>query len=841
MHLAAVVVLTGLVFEDGNGDGKPNPGEPGVGNAVVALDVTHFTTTDARGEFRFDLPTAPKVIAWVRVPDGFVPGPVWAPTDGVDHVDLALHRLPAPHRGPLTFVVAADTHIAGVQPFGFDLADAVDAATALDPRPAFFTILGDITQGNKDAQFDLVDGALAGLDVPYIPVPGNHDWYDGGATWFRRYGPDNYSFDIDQVHFVVWNLAMTEEDIQHYLGAELAHVAPGMTIVALTHAPPSPAVIDLLRRLGVDYLLTGHTHSNRVVDHDGLLELATEPLLMGGLDFTPAGYRVITLDRGALGATHHATVEAPLLEVIAPAPTRCVPKAGGALIVAAELDAGTPTVTARLDCGTPIALGFAGGWDWRVDLPALLPGSHTVTVTAHAPSGAHALRTRAFEVCAPDPLPRAGADWPQLGTSAAHTGAITHELAPPLVPRWTATAGGHVLEAAPAIAQGRVYVATTDLANGNAGGVTAFDLATGAVRWRAATPLPVRGGPSVIGDLVTLAQIDGTVLALDAATGEVRWRHELGVGVEARGATTFGPPTIDGGDVLAGNQRRLAAISDGAALWSIDPLEDHEDFPSLAALATSGGIVVGAFDRGLGGLRAWERATGAELWRFDRERATGVNASPVIAGDTVYVVNSATTVFALDLATGEERWSTQLDPTGFDWGNATVGTPALANGVLVVPTLYRDVVGLEPTSGRELWRFAARPGPLRVTHYRGAREAGFAASPAITGDVVWVADTSGRLTALDLHTGAALWHTDLGAPVLGGLAVSGDWLVVATFDGSVRALTHRLRERATLAARSCDAAPRTTGCCDARGHAGSPLLVAIVAGVLRRRRRRATA
>src|SRR6185295_13254099 len=127
----------------------------------------------------------------------------------------------------------------------------------------------------------------------------------------------------------VWNMAMPEQQIRDYLGAELSHVAPGMSIVALTHAPPSEAVTDVLRSLGVDYVLTGHTHSNRVVDHDGVIELNTEPMLMGGLDFTPAGYRVMTIDRGALASYHRTVVEHPLLEIVSPAPGRCVSAAGG--------------------------------------------------------------------------------------------------------------------------------------------------------------------------------------------------------------------------------------------------------------------------------------------------------------------------------------------------------------------------------------------------------------------------------------------------------------------------------------------------------------------------------
>ena len=831
--------VRGLVYVDADGDGAPGAGERGVANAVVGYDVAQFVVTDAHGLFTLEVADDARGIAWVRVPDGFAPGPVWAPDTGQDgSLDLGVRPLPAPHAGPVTFVVAADTHVTAAQPFFGDLAAVVHDATALEPRPAFFTILGDVTQGNRAGEFDLVDLGLAQLEVPYAPVPGNHDWYDGGAMWRARYGPDNYSFDLGDVHFVVWNMAMSEQDIARYLGAELARVAPEMTIVALTHAPPSPAVVRVLDQLGVDYLLTGHTHSNRVVDHGGLLEITTEPLMMGGLDFTPAGYRVVTLDRGRLTSYHRAVVDRPLLEVIAPARGQCVPAADGALVAALELDASAATVTARLDCGTELGLRFAGGWSWRAELPPLAPGAHTATVTARAASGAHATRTVGFEVCAPPPAPPPGPGWPQLGGSAAHTGAVARELAPPLVARWTTSVGGHVHLGGPVIAGDRVYVAASDLGDGGSGGIVALELATGAIRWRTATPVPVRGGPAVVGEVVIATQLDGTVLGLDARDGSIRWRHELGAGLDARAAAVFAAPAVDGGELLIGNQRRLVALSPttGTAMWARDPVGASEDFVSMAAVAVDDGVAVGVFNRELGGVSGFDRDTGHRRWHLEGEHALSINASPVIADGLVYLVNGATSVLALELATGVARWHTRLDPLGFDWAIATIGTPALARGILVVPTLWRDLVALDAQSGLERWRFAGRVGPLRTTHYRGTHEAGFEASPVITGDVVWAADTSGRLTALDLHTGQALWSTELGVPVLAGLATSGAWLVVASYDGTVRALTTTPRERPVVRPARCEV-PATRGCCDARGEpTGAALLAAIVIGAWRRRR-----
>jgi uncharacterized protein (TIGR03382 family) len=838
---AAAAPMHGLVYDDLNGDGRPSTGEPGVAGAVVALGIHQFVVTDASGGFVLEVPAGAVGIAWVRVPDGFVPGPVSARVDGSQpdaEIDLGLRRLAAPHRGPITFVVAADTHISPAQPFVNDLTQAAADATALDPPPAFFTILGDITQGNLPEQFEIVDRSLAGLAAPYVPVPGNHDWYDGGATWFHHYGPDNYSFDIDTTHFVVWNMSMPEADIRSYLGAELAHVGRGMAIVALTHGPPSDAVTDVLRALGVDYVLTGHTHSNRVVDHDGVIELNTEPLLMGGLDFTPGGYRVMTIDRGVLGSYHRTVVDQPLLQILSPGLGQCVPALGGSVLAAIEYDAGDPAATARIDCATPIAMRYAGGWSWQAPLPAMAPGPHTLTIAARA---GRASSSVGFEVCDPGAAPPAGADWPQVGGAPGHTGARAQELAPPLALRWATAIGGHVLQAAPAIAHGTVYVTATDQGDGTSGGVVALDLTTGAIKWRTTTPLQVRGGPAVSGKTVAAVQLDGTVLGLDADTGAIRWHRELGLGISPGPAAIFASPAADAGDILVGNQRHLAAISaaDGDTAWSADPVPRGKDSQALAAIGIGDGMAFGVFHRDLGGVSAWDRATGTELWRVQGEIATAINASPVVAGGVVYLVNGMDEVFALDAQTGVLRWRVKLDPAGFDWGNATVGTPAIAGRVLVVPTLYRDLVALDATSGFELWRAQGTPSPVRATHYRGAREAGFQASPVITGDLVWAADTAGQLTALDLHTGAALWTTRLGTPVLAGLAVSDAWLVVASYDGAVRGFVTASAARSTPAAPAAVACEvgSSGGCCDAGGDpAGALALIVVVGAIIRRRR-----
>jgi len=733
-----------------------------VGHAVVAFGSTIFTEANAAGEFELLVADDATGMVWVRVPEGFRPEPVFAVWPSDKAIELVVHRLAHPIAQPIQFAVASDTHFGIPGTYLMGLADAIASATA--DHPALFTILGDITQGGTKDQFDNVEQALGELfGVPWIPVPGNHDWYDTGAMWAKRVGPDNYSFDFAGVHWLVWNMALDEDGIVAFLAGDLHRVK--QPVIALTHAPPSPQILAVLDQLRVHYVLTGHAHSNRVVAHHGVTEFNTEPLVMGGLDFTPAGYRTFTLAHDQLSSQHHTTVDEPVLSVMAPARTQCAPRDRAELVVAAELDAATPIVTARLDGGTPIALRWVGGWDWRAELPTLTTGAHSIEVTAETPS---TRITTSATITACDPAP--GSE---------------------LAPRWVTAVGGHVLSARPAIANGVVYVTVTDLANGNTGGVVALELATGRILWRAVTPIQVRGGVAVVGDRVVVPQIDGVVLGLDAATGTERWRYALRPETAPEAAATFASVTADGADVMIGHQRELAVLAagDGHRRWHTDPVPEGENSQSLAAVAVGDGLVVGTFNRLFGGVEAWDRATGAPLWQREATDTIGINATPVIADHTVFVVDAADEVTALELATGQVEWHAALAPDeGFEWGNATIGTPAYARGILIVPTLYRDVVALDAKTGAELWRHAGLPSPLRATHYRGARESGYESSPIIDGDRVWIADTAGELAALDLHTGAPLARIAIGAPVLAGLAKSGEWLVAASYDGTVRGL-----------------------------------------------------
>ncbi len=125
----------------------------------------------------------------------------------------------------------------------------------------------------------------------------------------------------------------------------------------------------------------------------------------------------------------------------------------------------------------------------------------------------------------------AEADWPAWRHDAQRSGATAHALPAQLVQAWSRELGRpdpafdyHFRLCAdeanePLAANGVLFVPsnTTD-------GVTAYDLGTGAERWRFITEGPVRFAPVVESGSVFFGSDDGYVYAVDAADGALKWK-----------------------------------------------------------------------------------------------------------------------------------------------------------------------------------------------------------------------------------------------------------------------------------------------------------------------------
>lgn len=172
--------------------------------------------------------------------------------------------------------------------------------------------------------------------------------------------------------------------------------------------------------------------------------------------------------------------------------------------------------------------------------------------------------------------------------------------------------------------------------------------------------------------------------------------------------------------------------------------------------------------------RALDAATGAELWAFKPD--TPAIASSVVDERSFYIGTNARRVYALDVATGQPRWSAEVLPGG-PYRAAVTGIVAHGDSLYVSlveetsPTghLKRGwIVALDRNDGRVLWRY--------VNERSG--EPHDAGRHAVAGRMLLVNDLNGgAFFGLDRFTGKEKWRRVGPADLLGA------WDVFKVVDG----------------------------------------------------------
>ena len=298
----------------------------------------------------------------------------------------------------------------------------------------------------------------------------------------------------------------------------------------------------------------------------------------------------------------------------------------------------------------------------------------------------------------------------------------------------------------PAVVDGVAY------SGGEPGDVNAFDTGDGSELWHVATGSEVSQAPVVAGDVVyVITNGVDAAFAYDAATGEELWRYDLSASHAAPAVAGGRLYTTDsGGDVVAiggsdqfpdadpvSESTAATTEPEPAPVESTAATSGDDDCPGVyftcgdgAQLPAAGrtgratlaapaspmpvlpasrsscggcrltahasrrravvaGVVYAACDDGV--LYALDAATGAERWRFEGSGLGDVTA----VGPLVYV-NDADVLRALDAATGQERWKAAVPG----------GTSAVVDdGLLVIGTGDGFLLGLDAATGAERWRF----------------------------------------------------------------------------------------------------------------------------------------
>jgi len=205
-----------------------------------------------------------------------------------------------------------------------------------------------------------------------------------------------------------------------------------------------------------------------------------------------------------------------------------------------------------------------------------------------------------------------------------------------------------------------------------------------------------------------------------------------------------------------------------------------------------------------------------EKWTFKTgttKSAGGVEGAPAIVGGVVYIASLDKFLYALDLATGKEKWKVKL--------GAMKASPSVKGDRVYVGDLDGKFHCRKIADGSAVWEFETSGEIMAGCNFHGTNvlvgshdstlycldaagkklwdmkiDGPVNGTPAVIGDVTFVAGCDSILHILDAKTGKELGSVELGGQAAATAAIMGDFAYVGTMANTVVAVDLKKKVKA---------------------------------------------
>jgi outer membrane protein assembly factor BamB len=249
-------------------------------------------------------------------------------------------------------------------------------------------------------------------------------------------------------------------------------------------------------------------------------------------------------------------------------------------------------------------------------------------------------------------------------------------------------------------------------------------------------------------------QIDQPALGLDLS---LVWSANIGQG-DTRKQRITADPVVAGGVVFTLDSAATvtATSTNGIIIWQRDltPASDRSSDASGGGLAVAGDTLF--VTTGFGALTAINVGTGESRWSQDLEAPT--SGAPTVADGIVYAVAGNAVAWAIDSQNGRVKWTQSGLPSGSD----VVGgaAPVVVGDLAVFAFPNGDVRATFKRGGIRRWETSLY-GERKGRSYATVKDV--TSDPVVHDGRIYLATQSGRMAALDVQNGERLWTAMEGA------------------------------------------------------------------------------
>lgn len=621
-----------------------------------------------------------------------------------------------------------------------------------NPELKFSIFAGDITEFGTDEEIALAKSIFDKLERPYYIVAGNHDakWSESGCnTFVKRFGYEEFAFDYGGIKFVGTNSgpnmrmapALLPRESMVWLDSISRTIDPEQPLIFINHYPMDTSmlnysqVLDVLKRMNTQLIMSGHWHQNRPMVYEGIPAVIGRSTMCTGKE--GPGYTIVKVEGSVITFSERIVAGTKAVKGSTAGGEKGIRSSDGKIPV--EAKTGYPWFTLRMSRGK--------AFDSSVVYPKR---DYTVN----------------------DSYPNVKRVWRRQDNSDIGAGAIY------------VMQNGRMADGKKSVVKlvgGKVIYANT------AGMVYALDAASGEVIWSFKSNGKLFSTPAVADGLVVFGSSDNNIYALELATGKKRWSFECGKSV-------LGSPSIYGGKVFIGasdNCFRALDLKSGKLLWCYDKIKG---FIEAKPFVDKEQVVIGDWANTL---YSFNPADGKLQWTWSNGGSRMLSPAatyPVKANGKIIFATPERVSYAVDAKTGKQLWraaggreSVGLSPdkniyyvkTMVDsvYAFSTKETyPVVKEGVVTGKVLPVKIWSADADYGYEI-------GPTPTTAVAGEGKNG--------AGLLFVATDKGDIVALNSIDGSIAWRHRFGMALINYVQPLGqNRILVSSMDGFVGVLEY---------------------------------------------------